>query len=90
MAMVDEGMGAVTEVNYALGKKIDAFKGMSVTGELNIKFLRPVNIPDIVVVTARLQKVERRRSWISCEVKDKEGTVLARCSSVWVVPAPRL
>lgn len=90
MSMVDEAMGSISEVNYALGKELSAFQGMSFTGELNIKFLKPLYIPGTIIITSRLERTERRRSWIKCEVKDCGGEVLATCSSTWVMPKPKM
>ncbi|KAF4126943.1 Thioesterase superfamily [Geosmithia morbida] len=71
-AMVDEAMGALTEVNSALGKTAEAFNGFSVTGALEVKFLRPIFTGTTVVVRARLGRVERRKARVTCEKKKKK------------------
>ena len=85
MSMVDESMGTVLEINTALGKKGLVYEQESVTGELNIKFLRPVPLPAIVCVTAWMESWDGKKSRIRCEVKGENDKVLAACSSTWVV-----
>jgi acyl-coenzyme A thioesterase PaaI-like protein len=84
MAMVDEAMGSLTEINAALGKQGAAFGSMSVTGALDIRFLRPIPTGTAVVATAWMEGVEGRKTRVRCEVRDEQGEELARCSSTWV------
>lgn len=90
-ALVDEGMGAVTEVNNVLGKDGESFQGMScVTGELKIRFMKPILTGDIVRVRSRLIKSEGRRCWIECTVEDESEDVLAKAESIWIAPRERV
>lgn len=84
MAMVDEAMGALLEVNSALGKEGDGFKSVSVTASLEIKFLRPVPTGQAVIATAWIEWIERRKTRVRCEVRDQHGEELARVVSTWV------
>ena len=90
MTMVDEALGALPELNHALGKEGEAFLGMSVTGTLEIKFIKPVLVEGNMLIKAWLEKVEGRKCRMKCEVKNSEGSVLAKCSSVWVALSSRL
>lgn len=87
MALVDEGMGAIPEINMILGKT-NGF--LSLTGELKIRFSKPVLTGEIVVVRAWLDRAEGRKSWVRCEVLDKEGSELARCESLWISPKEKV
>ncbi|KFH48590.1 Acyl-coenzyme A thioesterase-like protein [Hapsidospora chrysogenum ATCC 11550] len=84
MAMVDEAMGSLIEINSALGKDGAAFGSMSVTGALDIRFLRPIPTGTAVVATAWMEGVEGRKTRVRCEIRDEHGEELARCSSTWV------
>ena len=84
MAMVDEAMGAIPELNFALGKNGAAFANISMTGLLEIKFLRPILTGNAVVATAWMEEVEGRKTRVRCEVRGENGEELARCSSTWV------
>lgn len=91
MAMVDETMGSITEVNTALGKSGAAFNGFSVTGTLDIRFQRPIYTPCTVIATATLEEIKGRRVKVRCEVAGEDGQALATCSSVWVATsAPKM
>jgi acyl-coenzyme A thioesterase PaaI-like protein len=84
MAMVDEAMGALIEVNAAFGKDAEAFRGVSVTASLEIKFLQPIPTGRAVVATSWIEGTERRKTRVRCEVRDEAGEELARVSSTWV------
>ena len=90
MTMVDEAMGTVNEINTALGKEGPAHELSSVTATLEIKFLRPVPVPSVVWVTSWTEAIEGRKSRFRCEVKDSQGHVLAKCTSIWVALKPNL
>lgn len=84
MAMVDEAMGALIELNVALGKDAEAFRSVSVTATLEIKFLRPVPTGQAVIATTWMEGTERRKTRLRCEVRDEAGEELARVTSTWV------
>lgn len=84
MAMVDEAMGALIEVNAALGKDAEAFRSVSVTATLEIKFLQPVPTGQAVIATTWMESTERRKTRLRCEVRDEAGEELARVTSTWV------
>ncbi|CAG9956319.1 unnamed protein product [Clonostachys rosea f. rosea IK726] len=84
MSMADEAMGALTELNAELAKQGEAFQTGSVTGTLEIKFLRAIPVGTDIVATAWIESVERRKTTIKCEFRDEDGEELARCQSIWV------
>lgn len=90
MALVDEAMGSLTELNLALRKRGGAFSTLSVTGTLEIKFLRPILTNSTVVATAWLEESEGRKAKVRCEVRDENGLELATCSSIWVAPKAKM
>lgn len=54
------------------------------TGELKVKFVRPVKSEQVVRVDVRLAKVEGRKFFVESVVKDEKGTVLARGEGLWI------
>lgn len=85
--LMDEAMGAITEVNNVLGKDGEGFKGTSsVTGEMKVRFVKPVLTGEVVRVRATLIKAEGRRTWVKCAIEDEEGDELVRGESVWIAP----
>lgn len=91
MTLVDEGMGAITEINNVLGKTGEGFSGMScVTGELKIRFVKPVYTGEVVQVKSQMVKTEGRKTWVKCTVEDEEGSELAWCESVWIAPREKV
>ncbi|KAG6323694.1 hypothetical protein E4U44_001918 [Claviceps purpurea] len=82
--MMDEAMGAVNEINTALGKEGLVYQRSSVTAEMEIQFLRPVRVPGVVCVAAWREGGEGRKTRMRCEVRDGEGEVLVRGRSTWV------
>ena len=85
--LLDEAVARVAEVNQRLGlMRKDV---MVVTGQLNLKFLKPVRTgsvekPRAVLVTARLAKAEGRRYWVEADVSGPDGEVLVKGDGVMV------
>jgi acyl-coenzyme A thioesterase PaaI-like protein len=84
MAIVDEAMGSLIEINAALGKDGEVFKSVSVTASLEIKFLRPVPTGQAIIATAWVEWTERRKTRVRCVVRDQHDEKLAECASTWV------
>ena len=84
MTFMDEAMGLLTELNRALGKAGAAFKTGTMTGSLEIQFLKPVVLDSVICTTALLEEIDGRKVKISCVVKDSEGIELARCRSIFI------
>lgn len=90
MSLVDEAMGALIELNVALGKDAEAFRSVSVTATLEIKFLQPVPTGQAVIATTWMESTERRKTRLRCEVMDEKGENLAKVTSTWVTIKPSL
>lgn len=84
MAIADEAMGVLMELNTALGKAGDVFKTGCVTGSLEIRFIRPIPVERVIRATSWLEDTDRRKATLRCEIRDADGNELARCSSIWV------
>lgn len=88
MTMLDEAMGSLFEVNTALGKTGSNYETMSVTGSINVNFLKPVPLNEPIIATAWVDAVEGRKTIIKTVLKDKNSHELAKCSSTWVALKP--
>jgi acyl-CoA thioesterase FadM len=87
---VDEAMCMVNDINQVLGKDSLVYKLHSVTVGLEIKFLKPVPVPGVIRVMSWTEGIEGRKTRLRCEVKDGEGNVFAKASSMWVALDPKL
>jgi acyl-coenzyme A thioesterase PaaI-like protein len=84
MALIDEAMSAVLEINMVLGKEGAAFQTNSVTGSMDMRFLKPVPTGEAVRAVAWIENVEGRRTKIVCQMFNEDGVELAKCTSTWV------
>ena len=84
MTCCDEAMAAIPEINSILRKEGEMFQTPSVTAGLEIKFIRPIEVNQVIMATAWIESRERRKTRVQCVVTDEEGTELVRCSSTWV------
>jgi acyl-coenzyme A thioesterase PaaI-like protein len=60
------------------------------TGELTVRFLRPVPVEAPLVVRARLAGRERRKLFITAEAVTGDGTVVATCNAIYITVDPAL
>ncbi|ENH68986.1 hypothetical protein FOQG_05644 [Fusarium oxysporum f. sp. raphani 54005] len=89
-ALLDESMGTIFDLNGTLGKEARAFKTHSVTGGIDVKYLKPVPTDSVVCITAVAEEIDGRKTKVRGEMKDEKGEVLATCSSQWVALKPSL
>lgn len=80
--IVDEVMGVLLSVNRHHG---DAqFRGTTMTAYLNVKYLKAVATPQVVLVKAKFQQVKGRKRFVESTVMNGEGDVLAEGSALFV------
>ncbi|KAK4501259.1 hypothetical protein PRZ48_007066 [Zasmidium cellare] len=104
--MIDEGCGIYQNVNREREHLLRVKRGLaegelppggesSYTGELKVRYERPIRTPGAVVVRARRVKREGRKEWILAEVRqavgggedeDGEEVVCARGEALFIVP----
>lgn len=89
-ALLDESMGTIFDLNGTLGKEARAFKTHSVTGGIDVKYLKPVPTDSVICITAVAEEINGRKTKVRGEMKDEKGEVLATCSSQWVALKPSL
>lgn len=83
-SILDEAMGILFNANHDRdhlmlvreGKAHGEMppEGISVfTAWLNVKYLKPVMTPSIVISTAKLTKVEGRKRWVTADIRQTVG-----------------
>lgn len=61
------------------------------TASMNVKFRKPLATPQVVTVTATLNRIEGRKVFLDVEVKSGDGVVFATCEGMWMsVPRHKL
>lgn len=83
-SIIDEAMGILQTANHERNHLLAVGKGLaqgelpehgigSFTAELKIKYLKPVQTPGALIVTARYTKKEGRKEWIYAEIRQRHG-----------------
>ena len=88
-AILDEAMGTLATINSQVEKHLQNREdGQSienmVTAYLNVTYLRPVVTPQIILITANLKEIRGTKHYIDGQMKDADGTVLAKAESLWL------
>jgi acyl-coenzyme A thioesterase THEM4 len=93
--LLDELMGVSSStmarreaaIRRAKGEEVGD-KGMSLTAELVVRYIKPVPTPSVVqvVVSAADMKVQGRKRWVRSEMVDAKGVVLAEGRALFVTP----
>ncbi|KXJ91858.1 HotDog domain-containing protein [Microdochium bolleyi] len=86
--LFDEVTGYVPMLNRLRGVPMFENTGY-MTGYLNTRYHRPVGTSAVLLVTARIKKVQGRKCWIEGEVRSTvhgglEGPVLASCEALFI------
>lgn len=89
-SLLDESMGCIFDLNISLGKAAPTFQTSSVTGGLDVRYLRPVPTNSILRITAKVESINGRKTKIQCQMANENGEVLAKCDSTWVATKPNL
>jgi acyl-coenzyme A thioesterase PaaI-like protein len=90
MALIDDSLGVVLEINMVLHKEGAPFQTNAVTSTMDVQFRRPVPTGAPVRIEAWLDAVDGRRSTIACRLVDGDGVELAKCKSKWVALRPNI
>ena len=88
-AILDEAMGTLATISSQLekcpqnkndGQPIENI----VTAYLKVTYLKPVVTPQIILVTASIKEIRGAKYYIDGEMKDADGTVLAKAESLFL------
>jgi acyl-coenzyme A thioesterase PaaI-like protein len=80
--VIDEVMGILLGINKRLG--LIATRGDTVTAYLNVSYVKPVQTPGTVLVSARFKEVMGRKHFLEATIKDGGGAVLARAEALFI------
>ena len=81
---VDEAMGMLVSVNKRIPES--GIKMPTLTAFLNVQYLKKIETPSTVVVTARFQEVKGRKYFVEAFLRDGEGVVRAKAEALFVGP----
>jgi len=76
-------------LDEAMGKVCRFREVRAVTAELSVEYLKPVSIDKEIVVEGRETEMNGRNLFMSGEVRNEDGEVLARGKGRFVVIKPR-
>lgn len=80
--IIDEVMGMLLSVNKGLG--LIATQGDTMTAYLNVTYLKPVETPGTVLVSARFKEVIGRKHFLEATIKAGSGEVLSKAEALWI------
>ena len=76
-------------LDEAMGKVCRFREVRAVTAELSVEYLKPVAVDQTIVVEGRETEMNGRNLFISSEIRNENGDVLARGKGRFVVLKPR-
>ncbi|KAF2122069.1 HotDog domain-containing protein [Lophiotrema nucula] len=95
--LIDEAMGSLIYINHHFYTEVEAIHKEKIpsnvlnmhgvamfTASMNVRFLKPLATPQVVLVTASLKDIEGRKVYLDVEVKDGEGLRFASCEGMWM------
>ncbi|XP_063213628.1 acyl-coenzyme A thioesterase THEM4-like [Chroicocephalus ridibundus] len=83
------GGAIATIIDSALGTCALAVAGPVVTANLSIDYLAPVPLGAVLLVEGRTERLEGRKVFLSCQVRDADGDTLhARATGLFIQPDP--
>ena len=85
------GHGGIIAVllDEAMGKVCRFREVRAVTAELTVEYLKPVNVQQEIIVEGRETEQKGRNIFMSGEIRDTAGVVLARGKARFVIIAPK-
>ncbi|KAF2252376.1 hypothetical protein BU26DRAFT_517015 [Trematosphaeria pertusa] len=95
--LIDEAMGSLIYINHRFYTEVEAIHKEKIpsnvlnmhgvamfTAGMNVRFLKPLATPQIVLVTASLNDIKGRKVYLDVEVKDGEGVRYSSCEGMWM------
>jgi uncharacterized protein (TIGR00369 family) len=76
-------------LDEAMGKVCRFREVRAVTAELTVEYLKPVNVQQEIIVEGRETEQKGRNIFMSGEIRDTAGAVLARGKARFVIIAPK-
>lgn len=95
--LIDEAMGSLIYINHHFYTEVEAIDKEKIpsdtlnmhgvamfTAGMNVRFLKPLATPQVVLVTASVKDIKGRKVYLDVEVKNKEGVIFASCEGMWM------
>lgn len=84
--MMDEAMGSLVWKNKDL---LSGPKHATLTVDLKITFLAPIQTPQVIVVISQMRRIKGRKCYVDGTIQDGNGTPLAKSESLWIAVPKR-
>ncbi|KAF6809267.1 thioesterase family protein [Colletotrichum musicola] len=89
--LIDEVLGILIQRNMDTDRDSPVFRMNTVTASMDIKYLKPVATPAVVLGVGRIKEIKGKRILLRAVIKDAEGAELVTCDSLWVaIPRPKM
>lgn len=82
--LIDEVLGILIQRNMSTNKEDPIFKMNTVTSSMNIKYLKPIITPNVVLGVGRISEIRGKKLLLRAVIKDANGLELATCESIWI------
>ena len=76
-------------LDEAMGKVCRFREVRAVTAELTVEYLKPINVQQEIIVEGRETEQKGRNIFMTGEIRDTAGAVLARGKARFVIIAPK-
>ncbi|OHE93292.1 thioesterase superfamily protein [Colletotrichum orchidophilum] len=82
--LIDEVLGVLIQRNMDTEREHPVFKMNTVTSSMNIKYLKPIKTPCVVLGVGQIRDIRGKKILLRAILKDAEGVELVTCDSVWI------
>ncbi|GKT40646.1 versatile peroxidase VPL1 [Colletotrichum spaethianum] len=82
--LIDEVLGVLIQINMDTDRDDPVFKMNTVTSSMDIKYLKPITTPGVVLGVGQIKEIRGKRLHLRAIIKDSSGVNLATCDSVWI------
>lgn len=81
-ALLDEVMGILLTGNKDPANP--SIEGETFTAYLHVNYLKPIDTPQTILVTAKFREVKGRKYFIESTIEDGHGAFLAKGEALWI------
>ncbi|KXH36288.1 thioesterase superfamily protein [Colletotrichum nymphaeae SA-01] len=82
--LIDEVLGVLIQRNMDTERGDPIFKMNTVTSSMNIKYLKPIKTPSVVLGTGQIKEIRGKKIMLKAVLKDADGMELVTCDSIWI------
>ncbi|GKT62936.1 thioesterase superfamily protein [Colletotrichum tofieldiae] len=82
--LIDEVLGVLIQRNMETNRDDPIFKMNTVTSSMDIKYLKPITTPGVVLGVGQIKEVRGKKMFLRAVIKDANGLNLATCDSLWI------